>query len=180
MDRAQAKGVLEALLFMATGPVSPEFLQEITGLEAEEVTALLQELAAGLHGLEIVNAGGGYRLCTRPEYAEYVEKLAGRQPPSLSPAALETLAIIAYRQPVTKAEIEDLRGVKVDGVLANLMHRELVQEVGRKEVPGRPVLYGTTRFFLEYFGLNRLDELPALDSALQTEVGGRRPEAGSA
>lgn len=163
MDKLQAKGVIEGLLFMATAPLSPDFLQEVTGLPPEEIRDVVQELGAGYSGLQVIIVGGGYRLCTKPDVAPYVEKLAGRQLPQLSLAALETLAIIAYRQPVTRMEIEELRGVKVDGVLANLVARELVREVGRKDVPGRPALYGTTPYFLEYFGLNSLDELPAVD-----------------
>jgi segregation and condensation protein B len=116
------------------------------------------------HGVELVEIGGGWQILTRAEYTEAIERaqLAAR-PARLSGAALETLAIIAYRQPITRAEVEQIRGVNVDGTMQTLTERGLVESVGRAEVVGRPMTYGTTSLFLEYFGLGALDDLPAAD-----------------
>lgn len=166
------RAALECLLFVGGRPVSPVALArtlKISEREVEELVRELQELYEREgHGLQIRKVAGGYQMCTRPEYAAYIEELLKPELPSLSRAALETLAIIAYRQPITKAEIERLRGVKVDGVLANLLSRGLVKEVGRKDTPGRPILYGTTPLFLEHFGLESLKELPPLEEVAST------------
>ncbi|WP_227766112.1 SMC-Scp complex subunit ScpB [Zhaonella formicivorans] len=158
------KAILECLLFMASEPVSLPKLAELAELNEEDVLLLLNELKLELenpvHGIQLVEVAEGYRIATKPQFAPYVEKLYKPQSTHLSHAALETLAIIAYKQPITRAEIESIRGVKVDGVLNNLIERNLVQEVGRKEGPGRPILYGTTTDFLCYFGLKNLQELP--------------------
>ncbi|MGI9951855.1 SMC-Scp complex subunit ScpB [Moorellaceae bacterium AZ2] len=167
------RAALECLLFVAGGPVTASALARSLDLDEEEVAKLVQELQ-GLyenqgHGLQIRQIAGGYQMCTRPQYAEYVEEFLKPEVPALSRAALETLAIIAYRQPITKAEIERLRGVKVDGVLHTLLSRELIVEVGRKEVPGRPILYGTTSRFLEHFGLSSLKDLPPLEEVQKSQ-----------
>ncbi|MDN5348248.1 MAG: segregation and condensation protein [Clostridia bacterium] len=171
----EKRAALECLLFVAGEPVAAASLAAHLGLTEDEVRALVKELEefyrqAG-SGLTIVEVGGGYRLCTRPEYAPYVESFLEPEIPALSRAALETLAIIAYRQPVTRAEIEAIRGVKVDGVLATLQARKLIAEVGRRDAPGRPILYGTTREFLEYFGLKSLADLPPLPAEAAGEEG---------
>lgn len=114
-------------------------------------------------GLQLRFVAGGYQLCTRAEYAPYIESLlGGREKNVLSQAALETLAIVAYKQPVTKQEIESIRGVRVDSVLNTLLEKKLVQEAGRRTGPGRPILYGTTREFLTSFGLRDIGDLPKL------------------
>ncbi|NPV26282.1 MAG: SMC-Scp complex subunit ScpB [Firmicutes bacterium] len=163
----EAKAAIECLLFVAVKPLSIAELTELVGLPADDVQELLvqlgQEYNRNKHGFHLTRVGNGYRLCTRPEYYPYVEKLNKSGPTGLSAAALETLAIIAYKQPITRGEIELIRGVKVDRLLTNLMERGLIKEVGRKEVPGRPILYGTTEQFLWHFGLRDLAELPELE-----------------
>lgn len=154
---------LEALLFAAGEAVSLEQLERATGTPAGRIREALEELAAALarpeRGLELQEVAGGYRLVTKAEHKEMVESLLQPRRQGLSQAALETLAIIAYRQPITRAEIEEVRGVQSDRALTTLIDRDLVRLVGRKEAPGRPILYGTTRRFLEYFGLSGLEAL---------------------
>jgi len=164
----EAKAVLEALIFASSEPVTIKEMSIITGLNEETVRTLLSEMAVEYNdqqrGIQIIEVAGGYQLVTKPEMAVYVEKLkkVPRQAP-LSQAALETLAIIAYKQPITRAEIETIRGVRVESSLTTLLERGLIEETGRKEGPGRPILYGTTKEFLKYFGLKSLDELPVVD-----------------
>jgi len=161
--------LLEAALFASARPVT---IDELTALDAdadtEEVTAALAELRDHYdgdgHGVELLEVGGGWQILTRPEYTEAIERaqLAAR-PHRLSAAALETLAIIAYRQPIGRAEIEEIRGVAVGGVLKSLHDRGLIEVTGRAEGLGRPLLYGTTPIFLEQFALRHLEELPRAD-----------------
>jgi segregation and condensation protein B len=166
MDNKKKKSLIEALLFVSGEPISLKELQRITEFTSGEIEYLLQELMADYRnresGLEIVQVAEGYQMVTRPEYADWIKKFKSTPSPKLSMAALETLAVIAYRQPVTKAEIEQLRGVNSDGVIKNLLERRLVKIVGKKETPGRPLLYGTTKEFLMFFGLKDLTELPTL------------------
>lgn len=164
----EKKAAIECLLYMAVEPITPAMIAKIVGLSEDDVLEILAEiryeLAKPEHGIQLVELAGGFRIATKPQFACYVEQLYTKpQSTHLSHAALETLAIIAYKQPITRAEIEAIRGVKVEGVLANLLERNLVQEVGRKDAPGRPILYGTTSEFLCHFGLKSLDELPALE-----------------
>lgn len=159
------KPLVEALLFVAEEPLTLERLAEITEFPVQDVRLALRELqqeyAADDHGLQVMEIAKGYQLATKPELAPVVEKLfKGENRYTLSQAALETLAIIAYRQPVTRVDIENIRGVKVDGVLETLLKRRFIRTAGRKDAPGRPILYGTTREFLKYFGLKDLNELP--------------------
>lgn len=172
---------LECLLFVAGGPVTTAALASCLGVSPsviDELAAELRELYdQGGRGLQVRPVAGGYQMCTRPEYAPYVEALLRPELPALSRAALETLAIIAYRQPVTRGEMEYIRGVKVDGVLNTLISRGLVQEVGRKDAPGRPVLYGTTSKFLEFFGLQDLQELPPLEETAASSESDRETGA---
>ena len=164
----EATAVLEALIFIASKPVSTATLSRLTGFSEKDVEQLLLELEKFYdqpgHGLKLAKVAGGYQLVTRPEYADYVGKMLMEKvkEPPLSRAALETLSIIAYYQPVTRAKIESIRGVRVDHILANLLERGLIKEVGRGSGPGRPVLYGSTPKFLEYFGLNTIADLPPL------------------
>lgn len=162
---------IESLLFVATEPVPMKTLMEVLREEEERLRSALQLLEERLSdsGLQLVEVAGGYQLCTRPEFAEVVARYLQPQPSKLSRAALETLAIIAYRQPITLPEIEAIRGVQSDGVLRTLLQKGLIREVGRKQAAGRPVLYGTTPQFLHYFGLNSLDELPELEELNASE-----------
>ena len=160
------KAIIECLLFVSGQPLSAEKIAEIAELKVEDVVSFIAELKQEYseRGFQIAELAGGYQLMSNPEYFPYVERLYKPQAQTLSQAALETLAIIAYRQPVTRADIEQIRGVKVDGVLATLLEKKLVQEVGRKESPGRPILYGTGEQFLTFFGINSLEELPPVGS----------------
>lgn len=165
------KAVVEALLLAAPEPLSVTRLAELLGVEEREVRLLLDDLRADCRapgrGVQVREVAGGFQLVTKPDFADYVEKLLQPRPRGLSTAALETLAIIAYRQPITKAEIEAVRGVNVDGVVSVLVERGLVRELGRKEAPGRPLLFGTSQDFLAYFGLKSLDDLPPVEPAAQ-------------
>jgi segregation and condensation protein B len=166
----EAMAILDSLLFVSPEPLSVKILSQLTGVHPDDVKELLNRLKELYdqpgHGLRLVEVAHGYQLVTRPQYHSYIEKLHQEKERtlSLSRAALETLGIIAYCQPVSKAKIEAIRGVRVDHVLANLLERGLIKEVGRSEGPGRPVLYGTTANFLEYFGLKDITDLPPLDS----------------
>jgi segregation and condensation protein B len=194
----EIKFILESLLFSAQRPMSVKELREVfvnaaTEENAEEAAKAYKkikedELAAALEELarEHETAGRSYRLAcvagawqfvTQPEFSPWVKALVGvkNRPPRLSQAALETLAIIAYRQPVTRAEVEQVRGVNVDGTMQTLLERALVEQSGRAEVVGRPSLYSTTAFFLEYFGLRSLEDLPAADELRRIPV--ERPPA---
>ena len=166
IDVERLKAITEGLLFVA-GDQGLEVKQiaEILDLEVEEVIALMDEMKEDFRrynrGLQIVEIARTYQFTTRPEFVEYFEKMAENPThATLSQAALETLAIIAYRQPITRVEMEEIRGVKCEKAIATLVGKGLVKEVGRAETIGRPILYGTTREFLEYFGLRHLDELP--------------------
>ncbi len=159
--------ILEALLFLSEAPLPVERIEEILeGRSKEEITRLLSALQERCRqedrGLWLAEVAGGYRLLTKPELAPWVQRLRGTKPAKLSRAALETLAIIAYKQPITKPEIEAIRGVMIDGVLKTLVDRDLIRILGRKAEVGRPILYGTNRAFLEYFGFKDLSELPTL------------------
>lgn len=169
-DPKQIKAVLEGLLFAAGEEgLSLRELAEIVELPKQDVKMLLQEMQMewklDLRGIQLVQVAKVYQLTTLPEHARYFSKLAEAPTRSeLSRAAVETLAIVAYRQPITRIEIEEIRGVKSDRTLGQLQRKGLIREIGRAEGPGRPILFGTTKEFLEYFGLNRLEELPAADS----------------
>ena len=161
--------LLEAALFASSRPIPTEDLAALDeDASAAAVAAALDELREHYdvegHGVELVEIGGGWQILTRPEYTEAIERaqLAAR-PQRLSGAALETLAIIAYRQPISRADIEEIRGVAVGGVLKSLHERGLIDVVGRAEGLGRPLLYGTTAQFLEHFALRHLEELPRAD-----------------
>jgi segregation and condensation protein B len=182
----ELKFILESLLFSAQKPLSVKELREILAgaAEAEDADAaakpfakvkendltgaleqLAQEHGAASRSYRLVCVAGAWQFVTQPEFAPWLKALVGQKlrPTRLSAPALETLAIIAYRQPITRAEVEQIRGVNVDGVMQTLTERGLVESVGRSEVVGRPQTYGTTSLFLEYFGLRGLDDLPAAD-----------------
>lgn len=181
--------LVEALLFAAAEPVGVGRLAAAAGMPEAQVRRALAELAAHLdadgHGVTLVEAGGGFQLLTRPQHAGAVAALAGPRHAPLSRAALETLAIVAFRQPVTRAAIDELRGVHSEGPLSTLLERGLICEAGRAEAPGRPILYATSRRFLEHFGLRSLDELrregaaaalPALQRLIPDRDGGSPQE----
>lgn len=162
------KAILEGLLFASPEPLSLRRLAELMGMEEKAVRSLLEELRqdyqAPARGLTLIEVAGGYQLATRPDLQEYVARLLPeRQQPVLSRAALETLAVVAYNQPVTRAEVEHVRGVASDRSLNTLVERGLIQETGRKDAPGRPILYATSSLFLQHFGLSSLTELPRLE-----------------
>jgi segregation and condensation protein B len=175
--------VIEALLFSAQKPLPAKEIADVlrrAGSEDEfspnefanarepEVAAALEQLKADCiahdRGFYLVEKAEGWQLATDPKYARWVRELfPGPKPARLTSPALETLAIIAYRQPITRADVEAVRGVNIDGVLQTLMERGLVKISGRAEIPGRPLLYETTQFFLDHFGLRRLEELPNIE-----------------
>ena len=157
---------LEALLFVSAEPVTPSQLSTVLEISTSEVEQGLNQLDGELQtrGLRLQRHGGRVQLTTAPEMAESIERFLGLEATShLSRAALETLAIVAYQQPVTRPQIETVRGVSSDGVMKSLLGKGLVQEVGRTEGPGRPILYGTTPDFLQNFGINSLMDLPPLN-----------------
>ncbi len=166
MDNQKKKAILEALIFVSGTPIGIKELQKATSFASGEIEFLVNELIADYRqrksGIEIVEVAEGYQMVTRAEFSEYIKRLKSTTPPKLSVAAMETLAIIAYKQPITKAEVEQIRGVNSDGVIKSLLERRLIRVVGKKEAPGRPMLYGTTREFLLYFGLKDLSELPTI------------------
>lgn len=158
----------EALLFIAERPLTTPELAELGGvprLQAEaELSALAERLEEDERGLRVQHHDGAWQLVTAPEVGARLATYAAREESRLSPAALEALAVIAYRQPCTRGDVERVRGVDSDYVIRSLMHRRLVVEVGRRDTPGRPVLFGTTFTFLERFGLTSIDDLPPLSS----------------
>ncbi|CUU35687.1 MAG: SMC-Scp complex subunit ScpB [Armatimonadetes bacterium] len=155
--------ILHALLFVADAPLSLETLAEASGAapaEVEQALNNLQQTLAAAGPIQLVRIAGGYQLATKPEYMFYLARLLNPPPKRLSRAALEVLALIAYEQPITQAQIDALRGVDSSHTVRQLLERGLIREVGRKDAPGKPILYGTTEQFLHYFGLNSLDDLP--------------------
>jgi len=167
LEREEQKRIVEALILAAREPIGAVRLgQVVPGLNAAGARAIVAELRADYdreqRGFELVEVAGGYRVRTRPELADLVSRLDLERPARLSRAALETLAVVAYRQPVTRGEIEQVRGVDCGPVVRNLLERHLLRLAGHRDVPGRPMLYGTTRRFLELFGLASLEDLPSL------------------
>ncbi len=167
MERLEQRRIAEALILGAAEPVSAQRLAEIVpGVRAADVRELVGELNAEYadrrNSFEVVEAAGGFQLRTLTEFAPYLQQTLTTRPLRLSQAALETLAVVAYRQPVTRAEIEHVRGVDVGAVLRSLLERRLLRIAGHREVAGRPMLYATTRRFLEVFGLPRIEDLPTL------------------
>ena len=167
MEREELKSAVESLLFVADGPQSLHRLAEaLEQSDRESLRAVLTELQTEYEtqnrGIRLVEVAGGYQLRTARANSDWVKKFLGGRPARMGKATLETLAIVAYRQPITKAEIEAIRGVDVDGVIATLLERNLIRAVARKDVPGRPFLYGTTPEFLQLFNLKDLSHLPTL------------------
>jgi segregation and condensation protein B len=167
MEREDVKSILESLLLVADGPQSLQrFSEVLDGTNKDIIESTLRELQSEFEtqnrGIRLVEVAGGYQLRTPKANADWVKRFLGGRPARMGKATLETLAIIAYRQPITRAEIEAIRGVDVDGVIATLLERNLIRAVARKDVPGRPFLYGTTAEFLQLFNLQDLSQLPTL------------------
>jgi segregation and condensation protein B len=172
MELSQLKSVIEALMFASPDPITPRMLNKLLNDEPrEDIKAALEALKGDYlerGGLHIAEVAGGFQITTRPEYHEWVRRLFHeRSANKLSVAALETLSVIAYKQPVTAAEIGEIRSVNTSGVLSTLLERHLIKIVGRKNVIGRPFLYGTTKEFLIRFGLNDLGDLPKIEDMAQ-------------
>ena len=169
MNTALAKQVLEAALLSQSEPISVNELRRLFDdeLDADTIRLLLEDLQREWvgHGVELTPLASGWRFQTRPEMREFLDKLKNEKPPRYSRATMETLAIIAYRQPVTRGDIEDIRGVAVaTPVIKALEDRGWIEAIGHRDAPGRPALYATTRHFLDDLGLRSLEELPALDA----------------
>lgn len=168
LDFDEVQGALEALLFVSHDPLSLEKLTSvIEGMSKSSVKTAMQALQAEYEkdgrGLKIVEVAGGYVMVTKPELGGYLKRLAKAKPTSkVSRSALETLAIVSYKQPITRADIEKIRGVETSGVLRTLLDQKLIRIVGRQDIPGRPILYGTSKQFLLRFGLRDLRDLPPL------------------
>lgn len=170
MEQTKVTQIVESLIFASETPVSAKQLKSLlTEVEGEQVSAALETLAEryAAHaqgvGIELVQVAGGYRFRTRADLSPWIRRLFQQAPLRLGKAMLEVLAIVAYRQPITRAEIDDVRGVDSAGSVRSLLERDLIRIVGRKEIPGSPQLYGTSRKFLEVFGLKALGDLPSLE-----------------
>lgn len=167
MPAANLRSIVESLLFVADGPLTLDRLCTVLEeYDRDLVRAALAELVAEYEaegrGIALVQVAGGFQFRSRPEHADYIRRLRRGRVVKFSQSALETLAIIAYRQPVTRAEIEYLRGVDVGGVLKSLMEKKLIRILGKKDIPGKPLIYGTTKEFMSTFGLKDLASLPSL------------------
>ncbi|SFE92193.1 segregation and condensation protein B [Paenibacillus algorifonticola] len=166
VDYQKLKSIIEGLLFMAgdeglTKRQIADIMQFDAELAADLVYELHRDLAREERGVQVTEVAGAYRLTTHPDHAAYFERMAYTPTRSqLSQAALETLSIVAYRQPITRIDIEEIRGVKTDRAIQSLVSKDLIEEVGRAEAIGRPILYGTTKAFLDYFGLSSIKALP--------------------
>ncbi|MBM4330341.1 MAG: SMC-Scp complex subunit ScpB [Deltaproteobacteria bacterium] len=167
MDDNKRKAIVESLIFVSENPLSLDRIKEVLGeVSKKEIQRLLAEMAEEYNqakrGFTLVEVAEGYQFRTRPEHAEWIKKLKKGKPAHLSQPALETLAIIAYKQPLVRGEIEKIRGVDSGGVLRTLLDKKLIKILGKKDVPGKPLVYGTSRQFLEMFGLKDLSSLPTL------------------
>ncbi len=173
MELKKSRRIIEALLFASGEPLTvAQIVSAVDGLDARSAATRLGELQSeydeGSHGFQLVEVENGYQLTTRAEYSQWVRRLFAKQISSrLTTAALEALAIVAYHQPVTRSEVEEIRGVNSDSVLNSLIERKLVTIAGRKDVPGRPLLYATTDAFLRHFGLRDVADLPSLEELSQ-------------
>ncbi|MCD6245284.1 SMC-Scp complex subunit ScpB [candidate division WOR-3 bacterium] len=167
------KRYIEAVLFAAESPVSISLLKKILGIDSIiTIRNAIEELNNDYaeHSFEIRQVAKGYRIYTKPEYSDIIKEMKkDRDLPNLSTSSLETLAIIAYKQPITKNEIEHIRGVSSDGVLKTLLNRDLIKVLGKSDLPGKPMLYGTTNHFLEYFGLKNLEDIKIIAKEIWDE-----------
>ena len=177
MEDHQLKSAIEALLFVSNNPLSLDRLKGIfEETSPEQIEAQIQALSHEYDergaGIMLAEVAGGYQLATRPENVSWIRKFKSvKVSAKLSKPALETLAIVAYKQPITRMEVEVIRGVNIGGIMRNLMERRLVKIVGKKDVPGKPMMYGTTLEFLQYFGLKDLSALPTLKEFQELEAG---------
>ena len=167
MSDFEIKPVLESLLFVSDSPIRIETLVEMLPESSKEailegVQRIKTEYEDSSKGVELAEVAGGYQFRTKPQWAEWVKRLKRIKAVKLSQSALEALAIVAYRQPITRPGVEEIRGVDSGSVLRTLLERDLIKITGRKDLPGRPIIYGTTKAFLELFGLNALSDLPTL------------------
>ena len=184
MDDLQIKPILESILFVSESPLRLKTLLEIipeAGKETilEGIRTLMKEYEDPSKGMELVEVAGGYQLRTKPQWAEWINRLKKAKPVKFSQSAMETLAIVAYRQPVIRSQIEEIRGVDSGWILRALMEKGLIKMMGRKDLPGRPIIYGTTQGFLELFSLNSLQDLPTLKEIQPPPTGEEIPEVGS-
>lgn len=175
MDRDEVKKIIEALLFVSDKPVSIDALKDvIKDIDPTEIRTIIEELngeyASSGRSFSIIEIAGGFQMLTDPVYSKWIAALYKRPPDRLTGPSLETLAIIAYKQPLTRSDIEAIRGVNVDGVLRTLEERCLIRTRGRLEAPGRPILYGTTTEFLQHFGLKSIEELPKLKEFKESDL----------
>ena len=175
MEREEIKAIIENILLAADQPVSEAQFKNLFGDEVEKVSfkSVLEELIDEYNSrnLQIIQVAEGYQLCTRHDYSNWVRKfLKFDKTRKLSQPSLDTLSIIAYKQPLTKAEVEEIRGVDSSGVVRTLLEKKIISPGGRKKVPGRPIMYRTTRKFLEYFGLKDLSDLPTLEDFKESEL----------
>lgn len=178
------RAVIEALLFASDTPLGADRIRDIIGeVERGEIARVLADLQREYEerkgGFQLFEVAAGFQFRSRPELAPWIKKLRGLKPSMLSPAALETLAVVAYRQPVVKADVDRVRGVDVSGVLKGLLEKKLVRMLGRKDVPGKPIMYGTTKKFLEVFNLKDLTELPTLRELKELQESGAEDIAGT-
>lgn len=187
MERSELKKILEVLIFVSDKPLSVDILKTVLEEDAKSIKDVIGELkeyyGGADKGFNLVEIAGGYQFVTDPKYAPWLKKLYKSKIGKLSMPSLETLAILAYKQPLTRAEVEAIRGVNVDGIMKNLLDKGLVRVCGRKDTPGRPFTYGTTNDFLEYFGLGSLGDLPMQDEFRKEKLGltddGRKENIGS-
>jgi|TARA_B100000809_G_C15076242_1_gene507927 segregation and condensation protein B len=175
VEREEIKAIIENILLAADQPVSETQFKNLFGDEVEKVSfkSVLEELIDEYNSrnLQILQVAEGYQLCTRHDYSNWVRKfLKFDKTRKLSQPSLDTLSIIAYKQPLTKAEVEEIRGVDSSGVVRTLLEKKIISPGGRKKVPGRPIMYRTTRKFLEYFGLKDLSDLPTLEDFKESEL----------
>jgi len=177
----EIKNILESLLFVASEPLSIERMKKVldnseTRLIREALNTLAGEYEARGSAFFLKEVAGGYQIRTRPEYSPWIKRLIQPAPARLSKAAMETLAIVAYKQPIIRNDIEHIRGVDCGGILRTLMEKKLIRVLGRKAIPGRPLIYGTTRQFLELFELKDLTELPTPEEVEALEAPKEIPE----
>lgn len=179
MDRIRLKAAMEAIIFASVQPLTVDKILSLCctmkdcEIDKESIRSLLEELEDDFskcnRGVYLTEVAGGYQLRTKSDFAPLIHKLNEKKPPKFGRALMETLAIVAYRQPVTRSEIEDIRGVDSGGTLRALLEKRLVRILGKKEVPGRPIIYGTTKHFLESFSLRNISQLPALKEFVELE-----------
>ncbi|HBM81978.1 MAG: SMC-Scp complex subunit ScpB [Clostridiales bacterium] len=168
LDKSEIKAIIEGLLFTSGEPLSLDEISGILEMKKSKVRDIINEMIEEFNkdrrGIQVIEFRDKYQLCTRPEHAKYIKRLLKPKPrQSLSRAALETLAIIAYKQPVTRQSIDSIRGVKSDKIIESLIEKKLVKDAGRLETPGRPIIYKTTDEFLKYFSLKDISDLPQIE-----------------